>query len=142
MPMPTLKSILIADDHEAIRRELRRMLETFSELLIFEAENGVEAITKATQVMPDLIVLDLSMPEMGGLEAAAAIHHMLPLVPLILLTAHYSREVELAARQCGVCAVFSKYENPDGLLCRIRKEIGLPVEKDGKVESNVRVANS
>jgi CheY-like chemotaxis protein len=56
------------------------------------------------------------MPEMNGLEAASALRYMMPDVPLFLLTAHYSRELELAAFGSGVCAVFSKHDDLDSLV--------------------------
>jgi two-component system, NarL family, response regulator NreC len=127
------KSVLIVDDHEAVRRELRRLFRDYEEFTVCgEAQDGSEALTKAQQLLPDLIILDLVMPEMGGLEAATALHYMMPEVPIFLLTAHYSRELELTALQCGVRAIFSKYEDLTRLLRRARVE--LHVEPDEKVE--------
>jgi len=118
------KSVLIVDDHEAVRRELRRLFRDYEEFTVCgEAQDGTEALTKAQQLLPDLIILDLVMPEMGGLEAATALHYMMPEVPIFLLTAHYSRELELTALQCGVRAIFSKYEDLGGLLQRARVEL-------------------
>jgi two-component system, NarL family, response regulator NreC len=120
------KSVLIVDDHEAVRRELRRLFRDCEEFTVCgEAQDGSEAITKAQQLLPDIIILDLVMPEMGGLEAATALHYMMPEVPIFLLTAHYSRELELTALQCGVRAIFSKYEDLGRLLHRARMELGV-----------------
>ena len=66
-----------------------------------------------------MVILDLAMPEMNGLEAAAALKYIVPGAPLILLTAHASREVELAAYSAGICAVFSKYGDLEALVERI-----------------------
>jgi DNA-binding NarL/FixJ family response regulator len=109
-PMP--KSVLIADDHEAIRRELRRLFQCQPEFTVCgEAVDGVDAISKAQQLSPDLVILDFAMPEMNGLEAAIAIQYMVPSATLFLLTAYHTRELELAALQFGARAVFSKYDN-------------------------------
>jgi DNA-binding NarL/FixJ family response regulator len=118
------RSILLVDDHEVIRRQLRSLFTSHPEFTICgEAIHGVDAIEKAQQLSPDLIILDLAMPEMNGLEAASALRHILPGVPLFLLTAHYTRELELAARGSGICAVFSKHEDLDSLLLRARSEL-------------------
>ena len=120
------KSILIVDDHEVVRRELRSLFKPYPEFSICgEAVHGVDAIEKAGELSPDLIILDLAMPEMNGLEAAAALRYMMPTVPLFLLTAHYSRELELAAFGSGICAVFSKYDELDSLVKRARLELKL-----------------
>lgn len=118
------RSVLIVDDHEAIRRGLRSLFRTHPEFCICgEAVDGVDAIQKAQELTPDLVILDLAMPEMNGLEAAAALKYILPEAPLFLLTAHYSRELELAASASGVCAVFSKHDCLEALIQRARSEL-------------------
>jgi DNA-binding NarL/FixJ family response regulator len=127
------RSILLVDDHEVIRRQLRSLFNCHPEFTICgEAVHGVEAIEKARQLSPDLIILDLSMPEMNGLEAASAIHYMMPEVPLFLLTAHYSRELELAAFGSGISAVFSKHEDLDSLVARARLALHLQPPESGE----------
>jgi DNA-binding NarL/FixJ family response regulator len=122
-PMP--KSVLIADDHEAIRRELRRLFQCQPEFTVCgEAVDGVDAISKAQQLSPDLIILDFAMPEMNGLEAAIAIQYMM-----------HTRELELAALQFGARAVFSKYDNLDNLVSRARVELNLDSRCDAESES-------
>lgn len=131
------RSILVVDDHEVIRRQLRSLFNSYPEFAICgEAVHGVDAIEKAQQLSPDLIILDLSMPEMNGLEAASALRFMMPTVPLFLLTAHYSRELELAALGSGVCAVFSKHEDLDSLVARARLELKL--EQNANDESSTQ----
>lgn len=126
------RSILVVDDHEVIRRQLRSLFNSYPEFTVCgEAVHGVDAIEKAQQLSPDLIILDLSMPEMNGLEAASALRYMMPSVPLFLLTAHYSRELELAALGSGVCAVFSKHEGLDSLVTRARQELNLQRNANG-----------
>ncbi len=127
------RSILVVDDHEVIRRQLRLLFNSYPEFTVCgEAVHGVDAIEKAQQLSPDLIILDLSMPEMNGLEAASALRYMMPAVPLFLLTAHYSRELELAAFGSGICAVFSKHEDLDSLVARARLELKLQQSSNGE----------
>jgi DNA-binding NarL/FixJ family response regulator len=120
------RSILIVDDHEVIRRQIRFLFSPHPEFTVCgEAVHGVDAIEKAQQLSPDLIILDLAMPEMNGLEAAAALKYMLPAVPIFLLTVHYSRELELAALGSGISAVFSKHDDLAALVRRARLEFKL-----------------
>jgi DNA-binding NarL/FixJ family response regulator len=120
------RSILLVDDHEVIRRQLRLLFKRHPEFCICgEAIHGVDAIEKAQELSPDLIILDLSMPEMNGLEAASALRYMMPDVPIFLLTAHYSRELELTAFGSGIAAVFSKHEDLDLLVARARLALNL-----------------
>ncbi len=127
------KSVLIVDDHEAIRRELRRLFQSDPEFTVCgEAVDGSDAITKAQRLSPDLIILDFAMPEMNGLEAAAALQHIMPDTTLFLLSAYHTRELELAAVQFGARAVFSKYDNLDGLICRARAELQLGPRRDAE----------
>lgn len=128
---PMLKSVLIVDDHESIRRELRRLFESLPEFAVCgEAEDGADAIEKGQRLSPDLIILDLVMPEMSGLEAAGALQYSVPDATLFLLTAHKNRELELAALQSGIRAVFSKYDDLDGLVQRARMELGIESTRD------------
>jgi DNA-binding NarL/FixJ family response regulator len=114
-------SVLIVDDHESIRRTLRSRFEALPEFSVCgEAVDGVDAVEKAQQLTPDLVVLDFAMPRMSGLEAAVALRCMMPSIRLFLLTVHSSRETELAARDAEVDAVFSKYENLNALFKQAR----------------------
>ena len=120
------RSVLVVDDHEVIRRQLRLLFNSDPAFTVCgEAIHGVDAIQKAQQLCPDLIILDLAMPEMNGLEAASALRHILPDVPIFLLTVHFSRELELTAFGSGVCAVFSKHDDLDSLVARARQELKL-----------------
>src|SRR6266404_1413702 len=108
-----LASVLIVDDHPAIRRALRAAFEGQPGFTVCgEAEDGFDAISKAKRLAPDLIVLDLRMPVMDGLEAARELKRLFPHVPLMMLTCYHSSAAEKQALASGVTAVFSK---PDGM---------------------------
>jgi CheY-like chemotaxis protein len=100
--------ILIVDDNTAERHMLRTAFEEHSGWDVGEAVNGREAIDKARELNPDLIVLDLSMPIMHGLEAAPVLRRMLPTVPIILFTLHDNKTLQREAFSVGVSAVVSK----------------------------------
>jgi len=79
--------ILLADDHAEARQAARRLLGERSEWMVCgEAENGFEAVEKAATLKPDIVILDLSMPKMNGLEAAKIIHTANPDLPLLLFS--------------------------------------------------------
>ena len=83
------KTILVADDNPTIRKMLCKMFEAEDDYdLCAEATNGAEAVSLAKHCWPDLIILDLSMPVMNGLEAARDIKRIMPGVPIILFTIH------------------------------------------------------
>ncbi len=99
--------ILIVDDHLAVRRMLRKVFECHG-FICSEASNGIEAIDKAQSDLPDLIVLDFSMPVMSGLEAARQLKRTVPTTPIVLFTMHSSTQVGELARKAGISAVISK----------------------------------
>jgi NarL family two-component system response regulator LiaR len=101
--------ILIVDDNEAIRKALTALLETHANWEVCgQARNGKEGVAKATELKPDLIVLDLVMPVMDGFQTARAIAKVLPAAPILLHTQHYSPEIELEAKKFGVRQVVAK----------------------------------
>jgi len=79
--------ILIADDHTLFRDSLRSLLESHDLEVVGEAENGEVAVKMAWELKPDLVLMDLSMPEMGGLEATRQLVSELPEVKVVILTA-------------------------------------------------------
>src|SRR2546423_8741684 len=85
--------ILIADDHEVIRRTVIRIFELRPEVECAEAENGREAVEKALELKPDLVVLDIRMPDLGGLEAAKQIKRHLPEIPVLFFSIHDTDDI-------------------------------------------------
>jgi two-component system, chemotaxis family, chemotaxis protein CheY len=104
--------ILIADDSLYWRTELKEILEERSDWVVFEAKNGFEALQKANWVHPDLVILDLCMPELDGLGAARELKRRAPRLPVLIITVDKSSFLEVLARQAGIEAVFSKVECP------------------------------
>jgi CheY-like chemotaxis protein len=104
------KRILIVDDGDVIRHSIRRFLEMTGYLCI-EAADGAEAITKARASKPDLIVMDLVMPGMNGIEATSVIRSTMPKVPVIAFTMYEALAKSMTSR-LAINMVVSK---PDGL---------------------------
>ena len=106
------KAVLIADDNAYIRHTLCELLRSQGDFDICgEAENGKEAVEKAQELDPDLIVLDLSMPVMNGLDAARALKRTMPGVPLIMFSEYSSAFSEQEAHSVGISALVSKSEH-------------------------------
>ena len=103
------KSVLLVDDNAVIRHALRHLFTAEADFDICgEAENGREAIAKAQELHPDLIVMDLSMPVMNGIDAARVLKRLMPTVPLIIFSEYSDVFSESEARSAGVSALVSK----------------------------------
>jgi DNA-binding NarL/FixJ family response regulator len=118
------KRVLIADDSPYIRRAMRKLVESAGFDVCGEAENGALAVEQADQLQPDLVLLDLSMPVMNGLQAAPLLRKRLPVVPILLFTLYCDRNLEEAALAAGVTSVLSKQEGADGLISTMLALVG------------------
>jgi CheY-like chemotaxis protein len=126
------KRILIADDNEVVRGRLGELLESQDGWEVCAAvANGRDAIQKAVELKPSLIILDMAMPQMDGLSTAREISKILPSIPIVLFTLHKFPTIELEAMKAGVRHVVAK---PDaGILLRVVAEELL---KDSLPDSN------
>ena len=100
--------ILIADDHEIIRAGVRAILHLRPDVDVVEASNGQEAIEQAHKTNPDLIILDLTMPVMNGIEAARRVKKQMPHVPILMLSMQEGHAMASAVAQIGVQGFVSK----------------------------------
>jgi two-component system, NarL family, response regulator DegU len=95
-------NIVLADDHVLVRNGIKAMLESDQELdVIGEASNGLEALETAQRLHPDILVLDIRMPEMNGLEATAKLESYSPDTKAVILSMHDSEEYVLQALDAG-----------------------------------------
>lgn len=95
-------NIVLADDHVLVRKGIKAMLESDTDIdVIGEADNGVEALETARKLHPDILVLDIRMPEMNGLEAAAKLEDYSPDTKAVILSMHDSEEYVLQALDAG-----------------------------------------
>ena len=115
------KTILIVDDNAYIRQALCQVFKSEADFEVCgEATNGKDAIDKALELHPDLIVLDLSMPGMDGLDAARELKRLMPAVPLIMYSAFGDPFAEKQARLIGISEVVSKSQRAAILLSKAR----------------------
>ena len=103
------KHILIVDDSDTFRKITRLFLESQLDLEVCgEAVDGVDAIEKARALKPDLVVLDLAMPRMNGVQAASELRAMMPRVPIVLFTMYDDTVGRMSALSAGASQVVSK----------------------------------
>ncbi len=121
MPM-----VLFVDDDNAFWKELRKLFDQGSGFdACEEARNGAEALAKTRGQSPDLAILDLSLPDMSGLQLAEELKAITPELPLFLLTTDYSVKLEKKALSCGITAVFSKLDDLATLIANARAVCGI-----------------
>ena len=109
--------ILIVDDHAVVRVGLRELFSRRPSLqVVSEAANGVEAISQAIALQPDVIVMDVSMPQMNGIEATRQIHGALPHIRIVGLSTYDDEHAERAMREVGAEAYFTKNDGAGRLL--------------------------
>jgi PAS domain S-box-containing protein len=109
--------ILIVDDHEVVRRGVRNLLESHSSWRICgEAADGRDAVRKAKELKPTVVVLDISMPELNGLEAAGLIRREVPQTQILILSQHESPEAVRAALNAGASGYVAKANMANELI--------------------------
>jgi len=116
-----VKRILIVDDSPLIRSSLRVLLEEQLGKEVAEAENGSDGIDKAQKVHPDLIVIDLVMPVMNGIDASRVLKRLMPAVPILMFTTFADPHLRNAALAAGVQAVFDKTDAATQLIDSIQQ---------------------
>lgn len=132
------KSVLIAEDHTILREGLKALLSASPDLrVVAEAADGREAVRLTLEVKPDLLLMDLSMPRMSGLEAIREIRGQFPGARILVLTVHKTEEYVLAALQAGANGYILKDATHAELLAAIRAVLSgkpyLSPEISGKV---------
>ena len=116
-------TVLIVDDNTMIRSSLQSWIEGNADFQVCgEAENGTVAVQKVEEMHPDVVILDLQMPVMDGLEAARKISNIAPDTAMVMFTMHPSRELLKVAQAVGVRDVVSKTDRlSDHLLLALRQ---------------------
>ena len=100
--------VLIVDDSETARRLLRSIVGSRQWSVCGEAENGLAGVQQYHDLRPDLVIIDLALPDINGIEVAKRMSSMDQTVPLVLFTALDVKGIQTAARQAGICQVVSK----------------------------------
>jgi two-component system response regulator NreC len=118
---PSVVRILIADDHDIVRRGIALILQSQSDMeVVGEAVNGLDAVKLAESLAPDIILMDIDMPDLTGLEATKQISHSLPDVSVLILTAYDREDFLFEALQAGASGYVLKAGSVDDLLHSIR----------------------
>ena len=108
---------MIADDHDAVRRGVRSVLLSRTDIEVCaEAADGREALQKAVALKPDLVILDLTMPVLGGFAAAVELRKLLPETPILFYSMHEGAHLINEAKQIGVRGFVSKSYISETLL--------------------------
>ena len=100
--------VLVADDHEMVRIGLCTLLQSEQIEVCAQAKNGQEAVEKSRLLSPDLIILDISMPVLGGIEAAQQIRVFLPDVPILFFSTHNTSQLIAIAQSVGAQGFVTK----------------------------------
>jgi DNA-binding NarL/FixJ family response regulator len=113
--------IVLADDHELVRSGLMKLLETYKDLTVIgEAGDGVEAVEKTKTLNPDVLIIDLSMPKLSGVEATKIIRKECPNVAVLVLTMHQNEEYVYQIFKSGAGGYILKDAGKDELAAAIR----------------------
>ncbi|MGB3095389.1 MAG: response regulator transcription factor [Candidatus Deferrimicrobiaceae bacterium] len=117
--------VLLADDHSIVRAGLRRLVEDAGDMVVVaEAADGREAIKKVQENLPDVAVIDLSMPGMDGLEVVGWLLSHYPKLPVLILTMHEEEQYVIRAIGAGAMGYVTKRSAAEQLLAAIRKVHG------------------
>ncbi|HSC49875.1 MAG TPA: response regulator transcription factor [Gaiellaceae bacterium] len=121
MPIPLVTRILIADDHAIVRSGLRRVLDTKPDLeVVAEAEDGAEAVEKALREDVHLAILDVAMPRLTGIQAAAELHRRKPELKTLILSMYDSEQFLFEALKAGASGYVLKSGADDEIVDAVR----------------------
>jgi DNA-binding NarL/FixJ family response regulator len=113
--------VLLADDHALMREGLRALLDTTSDIeVVGEVRTGREAQTRIPQIEPDVVLMDIAMPDMNGIEAARAIHLKCPVVRIVMLSMHATAEYVYRAFDAGACGYVLKEMAVEEVIAAVR----------------------
>jgi DNA-binding NarL/FixJ family response regulator len=133
--------ILLVDDHQMFREGLKAVLKSETDFqVVGEAENGIQAVELCRELAPDVVIMDISMPEMSGVEAAGKIHAESPAIKIIILSMHTEKRYILGALKAGATGIVVKNSASAELLTAIETVVSGQTYLSPSV-SNVLVQN-
>lgn len=128
--------ILLVDDHQMFREGVIAVLNSDTDFLVAgEAENGAKAVQLSRELVPDIVIMDISMPEMNGIEATRIIHAESPEVKVIILSMHTGKHFILGALKAGVAGVVMKNSASAELVTAIKTVVS------GKIYLSPSISN-
>lgn len=114
--------ILIADDHPIVRQGLGQLIAKTTDMVVAnEASNGLEVLNKARAIHCDVVLLDISMPDLNGLDIIRQLKKESPRLPILILSMHSEEQYAVRAFRAGASGYLTKQSAPDELLAAIRK---------------------
>jgi DNA-binding NarL/FixJ family response regulator len=117
--------VLVVDDHPAFRHALSSALEMVADIEVAgQAGGGIAACDEAEHLEPDVVIMDLSMPDLSGIDAMRRIHERRPDLPVVILTAHADDGVERAARAAGARGFLPKGTGLRDLVLALHEAAG------------------
>ena len=117
--------VLLVDDQPVVRRGLRVRFQLEPDMqVIGEASTGSEALTLAQILTPDVVLMDIEMPDMDGIEATVALRTVVPQSIVVILSIHTDRQTRMKAQAAGAVAFVEKRGTTDILLAAIRQAVG------------------
>jgi NarL family two-component system response regulator LiaR len=136
--------VLIADDHALVRNGLKMFLDTWADIeVVGQAANGQEAIDECNQLKPDVVLMDLMMPQMDGIAAARAILHSNPTIRIIALTSFKEDERIYTAVKAGIVGYLLKDCTPEELASAVRDVYAGKITIPGEyLQAALRVAEN
>lgn len=119
--MPDEIRLMLVDDHEVIRTGLRMLLESQPDIkIVGEASSGNDALSLAAETLPDVIVMDITLPDISGIEATKIIKATYPAIAVVALTIHEDEQYFFEMLQAGASGYVPKRAAPDDLISAIR----------------------
>jgi CheY-like chemotaxis protein len=116
--------VMLVDDHEVVRNGLSTLLGNNPDMeVVGESSDGEEAVRKAREILPDVILMDINMPKMNGLEATRRIHAEFPHIRIIILSMYEDHEDASAALYAGASVFLTKSGSADKLLAAVRNKV-------------------
>jgi two-component system response regulator NreC len=118
--MPDI-NLLLVDDHQVVRTGLRMLLEGQPDMkIVGEADSGLHALEKAKELMPDVVVMDITLPDISGIEATKRLKEELPDIAVVALTIHEDEQYFFEMLQAGASGYVPKRAAPEDLITSIR----------------------
>jgi DNA-binding NarL/FixJ family response regulator len=112
--------VLLVDDHPSVRIAFGRLLRTTCDV-VGHVSNGLEAVQAVGRLKPDIVVVDLMMPDLDGLEVCRRVKKLLPETDVVIVTAYDDMDVQTLAREIGASAFVPKYSAAGALDCTIQR---------------------
>jgi two-component system, NarL family, response regulator LiaR len=121
--------VLLADDEPVVLRGLRTRFQLEADIqVVGEASTGTDALRLAQELLPDVVLMDVQMPDMDGIAATAALRRLAPQTAVVMLTIHDDAQTRARAQAAGAAAFVEKRGDPEALMAAIREAAGPEID--------------